>query len=106
MSQTYTTSGEWETFSCAFEQFCDMVEHVRSEASRQLAHRHVEQFLEAEGRELLRRLLQGHRDDRAANEIVWESLEGHDGITRTHHRPGCATHLATLCGDVVVKRHA
>lgn len=106
MSQAYTTIDEWEEFSGAFTQFRDIVDHLRAEASQHLDHGAVEQYLDLEGRELLRRLLQGHLDHRAAQETVWESLEGRDGIMRTHHRPGCETHLATLFGDVVVTRHA
>jgi hypothetical protein len=106
MSQAYTTIDEWEEFSGAFAQFRDVVEPLRAEASQHLEHGDVEQFLEIEGRELLRRLLQGHLDYRAAHETLWEGLEGQDGIMRTHHRQGCVTHLATLFGEVTVRRHA
>jgi hypothetical protein len=106
MSQAYTTSDEWEEFSGAFEQFSAVVTHLRSEPSQQHAHGHVEQFLEKAGRELLRRLLQGHFDYRAANEPAWASLEGSDGIIRSQHREGCETHLATLFGEVIVRRRA
>jgi len=106
MFQAYTTIEEWKEFSFAFEQFRDVVTHLCSESSQQLDHGEIEEFLETEGRELLRRLLQGHLDYRAANETIWESLEGHDGIMRSHHRQGCQTHLETLFGDVTVTRHA
>ena len=86
MSQSYTTIDEWEAFSHAFEQFYNLVEHLCSEESQQLDHGAVERFLETEGRELLRCLLQGYLDHRAANETIWESLEGDDGIMRSHHR--------------------
>jgi hypothetical protein len=106
MSQVYTTIDEWEAFSCAFEQFTAVVTHLRSPQAQQLDHGQVEQFLETEGRELLRRLLQGHLDHRAAHETHWESLEGKDSIIRNHHRQGCETHLATLFGDVTVTRRS
>lgn len=106
MSQVYTTSDEWEEFSGAFEQFTAMVTHVRSHEAQQLDHGQVEQFLETEGRELLRRLFQGHLDHRAAHETNWESLEGKDNIIRNQHRQGCATHLETLFGDVIVTRRS
>jgi hypothetical protein len=106
MSQAYTTINEWEAFSYAFEQFYSLIEHLCAEEPQQLDHGEVERFIETEGRELLRRLLQGYLDCRAANETIWESLEGDDGLMRTHHRHGCKTHLATLFGDVVVTRHA
>jgi hypothetical protein len=106
MSQVYTTSDEWAEFSCAFEQCTAVVTHLRSHQSQQLDHGHVEQFLETEGRELLRRLFQGHLDYRAAHETNWESLEGSDNIIRHHHRQGCQTHLETLFGDVPVTRQS
>jgi hypothetical protein len=106
MSQAYTTCDEWEEFSGAFEQFTAVVSYLRSDLSQQLDHGQVEQYLETQGRALLRQLLQGHLDDRAAHEPVWESVEGSDGIIRRHHREGCETHLETLCGDVVVTHRA
>jgi hypothetical protein len=104
MSQAYTTLDDWEMFSPAFEPFADVVTQLRSDESRQLEHGQVEQLLEKEGRELLRRLLPGHLDDRAAHETDWESLEGADGISRSQRRQGCESHLETLFGDVIVSR--
>jgi hypothetical protein len=106
MSQAYTTFDEWEEFSGAFEQFTAVVSHLRSDLSQQLDHGQVEQYLETQGRELLRQLLQGHVDYRATHEPAWERVEGSDGIIRRHHREGCETHLETLFGDVVVTRRA
>jgi hypothetical protein len=106
MSQAYPTIDDWEMFSPAFEQFSDVVTQLRSDESRQLEHGQVEQLLEKEGRELLRRLFQGHLDDRAANETDWESLEGADGLIRRQRRQGCQSHLETLFGDVIVTRRA
>lgn len=106
MSQAYTTIDEWEEFSGAFEQFTDVVTQLRSDQSQHLDHGQVEQLLETEGRELLRRLLQGHLDYRAATEPDWESLAGEDGIIRTHRRPGCQTHVPTLFGEVIVTRRS
>jgi hypothetical protein len=106
MSQAYSTIDAWEEFSGAFQQFTNVVTQLRSEAAQHLEHGHVEQLLETEGRELLRRLLQGHLDYRAAHETAWESLEGADGIIRTHHRVGCQTQVATLFGEVTVTRRS
>jgi hypothetical protein len=106
MSQVYTTSDAWEAFSYAFEQFTAMVTHLRSHQAQPLDHGQVERCLETEGRELLRRLFQGHLDYRAAHETQWESLEGSDDIIRHHHRQGCQTHLETLFGDGTVPRQS
>jgi hypothetical protein len=107
MSQAYTTiDAEWNEFSGAFEKFSDMVMSLHSSQAQQVDHGQIEQFLETEGRELLRRMFQGYLDHRAATEPDWESLEGHDHILRTHRRQGCQRHLATLFGDVVVTRRS
>jgi hypothetical protein len=42
-----------------------------------------------EGGELLRRLTQGHFDQRSAEEPIRERVVGEDGIARTHRREGC-----------------
>jgi hypothetical protein len=107
MSQAYTTiDEEWNEFSGAFEKFSDMVTLLHSSQAQQVDHGQIEQFLETEGRELLRRMFQGYLDHRAATEPDWESLEGHDHIMRTHRRAGCQRHLATLFGDVLVTRRS
>lgn len=106
MSQAYTTTGEWEEFYAAFEQFTNVVNQLRSHDTEQLDHGEVERFIEKEGHELLRHLFQGHLDHRAASETPLDSLEGSDGIVRAHHRQGCVTHLETLFGDVTVTRRS
>ena len=104
MSQAYTTLDEWEAFSSAFEKFSSMVATLHDAQAQQLDHGQVEKFLDMSGRELLRRLFQGYLDHRAATEPNWGSLEGHDDIIRTHRRPDCQRHLATLFGEVMVSR--
>lgn len=104
MSQAYTTINEWKEFASALEKFADIVTSLRCPQSEQLDHAQIEQLLDVEGRELLRRLFQGHLDRRAATEVEWESLEGHDHMLRTHRRQGCQRHLDTLFGEVMVTR--
>lgn len=106
MSQAYTTIDEWKMFSGAFEKFSDIVTSLHSPQSQQLDHGQIEQFLDIEGRELLRRLFQGYLDYRADTEPDWESLEGHDHMIRTHRRQGTQRHLDTLFGEVVVSRRS
>jgi hypothetical protein len=104
MSQAYTTPDEWKAFCSAFEKFSAMVATLHDAQAQQFDHGQVEKFLETSGRELLRRMFQGYLDHRAATEPNWESLEGNDDILRTHRRPDCQRHLATLFGDVMVSR--
>jgi hypothetical protein len=104
MSQAYTTPDEWKAFCSAFENFSAMVAPLHDAPAQQFDHGPVETFLDTSGRELLRRLFQGYLDHRAATEPNWESLEGNDDILRTHRRPDCQRHLATLFGDVIGSR--
>jgi hypothetical protein len=106
MSQAYTTIDDWKMFSGAFEKFSDIVTSLHSPQSQQLDHGQIEQLLDTEGRELLRRLFQGYLDYRADTEPDWESLEGNDHIIRTHRRQGTQRHLDTLFGEVVVSRRS
>jgi hypothetical protein len=61
-------------------------------------------MVQAEGSELLRRLIQGHLDQRSCEEPLRERVVGADGITRTHRRAGCRRRLETRFGEVVVTR--
>jgi hypothetical protein len=106
MSQAYTTVDDWKMFSDAFEKFSEMVTSLRSSQSQPSDHGQIEQFLDIEGRELLRRMFQGYLDHRAETEPDWGELEGHDHIIRTHRRQGAQRHLETLFGDVIVSRRS
>jgi hypothetical protein len=62
--------------------------------------------LQARGRELLRRLQQGHLDLLAAREQRREQVAGPDGIARTRTDSGHRRPLATVFGQVTVTRMA
>ena len=62
--------------------------------------------LQARGRELLRRLHQGHLDLLAAREQRREDVTGPDGITRTRAEKGHGKVMATVFGQVTVSRIA
>ena len=93
-----------DAFRSATEYFHDLVAHLQGESSAQSSHGEIERYLEVEGRELLRRLFQGHLDRRADEEPTRESVSGSDGVERTHRRRGCASGLETLFGRVQVRR--
>ena len=59
---------------------------------------------DTEGTELLRRLLQGHLDVRAANETRQEAVTGADGVIRNHCRKDCRRDVMSLFGEVSVRR--
>ena len=104
MSQAYKIVTGLDEFTAAREHYTYVVEHLQSEATSQLEHGAVEEFLWREGTELLRRLLQGHLDLRTRWEAKLKSVVGCDGVERTHFRAGCERGLMTLFGEVEVRR--
>jgi hypothetical protein len=95
---------EQTAFTLANEQYEILLNTLRSPEYQTLEHGEVEQFVHQAGTELLRRLLQGHLDLRAANEVQHESLVGSDRQTRPHHRQDTHRQLETLFGEVLVTR--
>src|SRR5207245_455944 len=76
---------------------------LRSTEASTMTHAELETLVAREGREIERRLVQGHLDRRAAQEEVKESVQGADDVERTHHRRG-ARPLLTVFGAVTVIR--
>lgn len=93
-----------EVFQSACEQFDSMLHQLHGDLSAHVEHDQVEALVTKEGRELLRRLLQGHLDLRAKREQRRESVEGADEIVRSRCRNNCEKDLMTELGEVVVRR--
>ena len=93
-----------DEFSAAREQFAQLSEALQSEQNLEREPGDREELIWQEGKELLRRLLQGHLDLRAAVEPKREQVIGGDGVRRTHRRSGCQRRLMSLFGEVNVKR--
>lgn len=94
------------SFSSSRSCFDGLLGRLAGDETAQLSHGEVERLLEAEGRELLRRLLQDHVDLRAAREeATIEPVRGADGARRTEKRRGSRV-LGTLFGDIGVQRIA
>jgi len=91
-----------EAFDTAREKFEEIVDQLRSPAALEMAHGELETLLNAEGMELLRRLLQGHLDFRGVGD-VGESVGGADGVLRTHRRLG-SRRLMSVFGEVNITR--
>ncbi len=72
-------------FAAAEAKFTDLVTRLSTEESRRMTHSELESLITAEGREIHRRLLQGHLDLRASGEQVLASVRGADEVERTHH---------------------
>src|SRR5512136_370381 len=90
-------------FAAAEEKFGELVARLRTEESRRMTHSELETLIAVEGREIHRRLLQGHLDLRASEEQVEASVQGADGVERTHHRRR-ARGLLTVFGLVTAIR--
>jgi hypothetical protein len=93
-----------EHYAEAVAQFEHLLGRLGREETQTLTHGEVEALVHSEGNELLRRLTQGHLDQRSAEEPVQERVVGEDGLVRTHQREGCKRHLESRFGEVVVTR--
>jgi hypothetical protein len=71
-----------------------------------LTHAQLEDRLAAEGRELLRLLLQDHLDLRAVREVRRVPVVGAEGVARSRVEAGHGRGLATVFGPVTVTRMA
>ena len=93
----------FDEFVVAREQLEKLISELRSESARILEHGEVESLISREGKELLRRLMQGYLDQRTAAEERYEGVSGADGEERRHCRARSRS-LVTLFGDVEVRR--
>ncbi len=91
-----------DAYEAAHEKFAQLIAHLRSSEAHQMTHSDLEALLEVEGRELLRRLLQAHLDERSPGPVE-EPVIGADGRTHTHQRTQ-TRHLMTIFGEVEVTR--
>jgi hypothetical protein len=104
MQPAYTIIRGLEEFTAAREQFVALVNQLQSNQVLRMEHGEVEELISREGTELLRRLLPGHLDRRAAQETKRERVKGPDGVLRRHVREACQRGLMTLFGEVTVQR--
>ncbi|MDJ0863113.1 MAG: ISKra4 family transposase, partial [Gammaproteobacteria bacterium] len=66
--KAYTKEHPFDEFTAAKEQFDYVVGELQSESCETLEHGDVETLIEREGREILRRLMQGYLDRRSHRE--------------------------------------
>jgi hypothetical protein len=90
-------------FAAAEEKFRELVAQLGDQETLRMTHSELETLIAAEGREIHRRLLQGHLDLRASEEEVRPAVQGADDIERTHHRRR-ARGLLTVFGLVTAMR--
>jgi hypothetical protein len=103
--QGYAPACRDEAFTGAREHFAETEEWLAGEAAG-LQHAELEEQMEARGRELMRRLFQGHLDLLAAREERRGDVAGEEGVVRTRAERGRTRPLVTKFGPVSVSRIA
>lgn len=98
-----TTPSPDAPFDPAREQFESVIGWLESGDASAMTHAEIEARLCADGRELLRRLFQGHLDLRALREQRLPEVTGGDGESRTHVR-STERPLMTVFGALRVAR--
>jgi len=106
MTSYAITATAIEHYADALAQFDHLLGKLTDEESQRATHGELESMVQAEGGELLRRLIQGHFDQRSVEEPLRERVVGEDGITRTQRRAGCTRRLETRFGEVIVTRRS
>jgi len=91
-------------FSFAEQKFLQMIHFLTSNDANRLNLSEVEEYLQKDGRELLRNLLIGHLEERGVGD-VGPNITGADGIKRTHKRLRTKK-IKTLFGEITVNRIA
>ena len=92
-----------QSFHSAYEKFIEITTRLGGEGFSDKTHSEVEAYLESDGRELLRLLLQEHLDSRGSGR-VGETVCGADGIVRTHKRDYMPKGYQSVFGKVGVER--
>ncbi len=99
----YTKPSPGDEFRPARDQFEAAIGWLQSEDAAKLTHSVLEERLQEEGRELMRKLFQAHLDLRALREERLPGMMGGDGRLRTQVRESTRS-LVTVLGVVQVPR--
>ncbi len=90
-------------FHGAYEKFIELTTHLSAKAKGEETHSDIEAYLETDGRELLRLLLQEHVDNQGSGR-VGEAVRGADGVVRSHKRDDMETGYQSVFGAIRVAR--
>ncbi|MFD4764695.1 ISKra4 family transposase [Streptomyces sp. NPDC058439] len=107
--ERYDTYDVPDPFADAMEAALSLAVRLSAAETTELDHAAVEQLIETDGREILRRFFQGHLDLRARqeeNSPPPQEVTGPDGAPRTYRETGRARQLTCLFGTVSVTRLA
>ena len=89
-------------YAAADAAFVEAKAYLSSREARQMSESDLERELHRRGQELMRKLLQGHLDQRSPGEAAGP-VEGADGVERSERRVH-ERHLETIFGTVQVER--
>ncbi|MGH3223247.1 MAG: ISKra4 family transposase, partial [Streptosporangiaceae bacterium] len=103
--QGYAVACRDEAFTETRECFAETEDWLAGMAAG-LQHAELEEQLDMRGRELMRRLFQGHLDLLAGREERRDDVAGEDGVVRTRAERGRSRPLVTKFGPVTVSRIA
>lgn len=93
-------------FAGSRERFDGLVSFLEGQLALGLTHSELETRLQTDGRELLRQLFQDHVDLRAITEQRLTEVVDANGVARTNAEGGHGRVLATVVGEVRVRRIA
>jgi len=92
-----------QPFHGAYEKFIEITSHLSAKSKGDETHSDIEAYLETDGRELLRLLLQEHVDQQSCGRVA-EAVCGADGVVRCHKRDHMETSYKSVFGAVRVAR--
>src|SRR5918994_1172718 len=104
--EAYAVETAGTAFGRSRDRFETVVSWLGGQESAGGTHAELEARLQVEGRELLRQLLLDHLDLRAQRETRLTGVVGADGVARGSAEAGRRRDLATVFGEVEVRRLA
>jgi hypothetical protein len=91
-----------EAYLSAREKFNSLIEQLRAPKTQRMTESEVENLIEIEGRELLRRLLQAHLDERGPGQVS-EPVIDKNQREHTHQRLD-SCNIKSIFGKVILER--
>ena len=104
MNIAYLNSNDFSFFSGAQEQLDQLIKQLQSEHHAESEHGDIEKFINKEGQEILRRLLQGWLDLKATHEEKRGSINSVSVDKLNHVRVGTSRPINSLFGKVTATR--
>jgi hypothetical protein len=104
MLAAYKIQTEFSAFSASREQLNTIIQSLQSAELASKDHGEVERFIQTEGTELLRKLLQGYFDVRSESEVPKKSVVSEGGKILNHVRKNTHRKIVSLFGEVTITR--